>query len=430
MSEIAKDECKRMQLKILTSTETEGIEDELFKVLDQAPLTSTKDAAIPISLLLTYITYSKLENEFSERFTQFLLRLIHSDSRAIREMSFVLISALSKTETLKSIFKIIASQFTTLNHEELALLLTFAFDFEAPANEPWKVLIEPAKTLFNIPLYSKRSHRFVDYMKSIEIREQEQKKIHSHHKVPASQFTPDFVNENCNTVHQYIHMLRDYDWQIQLKAVEGLTNVIDSHPELLANNAKTALINLMDVIGCSRTMVKSSGLKLAIKLINQYPENTSFHAGKYIEIAFSLCDNTIDFIAKEAKEILVSITTKMPRSFVLKDLSEGCHDENKVVRASAAHCFALMSDFISKDPVSFKVGEKAFYVGGPLDDNEFYIFVKSMYDLIRDKEEITRTDSRKVMKLLMKDPRFTDISHNVIPASDDYDMIISDLAKF
>lgn len=430
MSEIAKDECKKIQIKILSGNASEEIENELFNVLEQVPLTSASDVAVPISLILTYIAYSKYGNDFSKGMAQFILRLIHSNLRAIREMSFSLIAALSNTDKLKSIFDIIASQYSSLSHRELALLLTFSFDFEAPANEPWRTLIEPAKTLFDDPLYEKKAHRFVDYLQKIESKEQEEKKIHAHHKVPASQFTPDFVNESYETVHQYIHMLRDIDWQIQLKAVEGLSNVIDTHPELLANNAKTALINLMDVINCPRTMVKSAGLKLALELINQYPENTAIHAGKYIEIAFSLCDNTHDFIAKDANDILTSLTTKLPRSLVLKDLSEGCHDKNQVVRASAARCFALMADLIDKQPTSFVIGEKEYLIGGPLDNNEYYVFVKSMYELIRDKEEIARTDSRKVMKLLMKDQRFAEVSHNIIPASDDYDMIMEDLAKF
>lgn len=430
MSEIAKDECKKLQLQILTGKANDSIETEIFKVLDEITLTSTTEATVPISLLLTYVTYSKHTQNFSTGVTEFIIKLLHSDLRSIREMTFVIISSLKNTETLKSVFENIATRFQTLSHRELALLLTFSFDFEEPSNEPWKALIEPARTLFDDQLFGKKARRFVEYMEKIQNKEQEEKKIHAHHKVPASQFTPDFVNENSNTCHQYIHMLRDYDWHIQIKAVEGLTNVINTHPELLANNAKTALINLMDVINCPRTMVKSAGEKLALQLINHYTENIAVHSGKYIELAFGLCDNTLDFIANDAIEILNSLSVKLPREFVLKDLAEGCKDENKSVRACAAHCFSLMAESIDKKPASFVVGEKEYFVGGPLDDNEFYTFVKSLLGLIRDNEESTRIDSRKVLKMLMKDQRFNEVSHNVIPASDDYDMIMSDLAKF
>lgn len=431
MSEIAKDEYQKLQIKILSNpNSSEELENEIFQLIEQATLKSTSEASLANCLLLTYINYSKLSDKFPKEFTKFLVKLLESDQIAIQEMSFILISSLIKREELKTVFDLIAAQFQSINNGGFILFLSFAFDFEPPLNDLWESLIEPAKKLFDTPGYEKKAHKFVDYMQRIKDRKQEIKKIHAHHKVPASKFTPDFVDQDSDTVRQYINMLPDEDWQIQLKAVDGINNTIDLHPDLLQNNAKTVLLNLMDAINSPRTKVKSSSLKLALKIIDKFPEKIAAHSGKYAEIAFDLCGYEIDFIAKDANEFLTLLATKVPRVFVLHDFATRSHDEEPIIRANAARCFALMIDMIDKDPVPVTIGEKEHFIGGPLNDHEFRVFIKSNYQLIRDKEELARTESRKVMKKLIEDPRFPEVSHQIILDNDDYDMIMSDLAKY
>lgn len=423
--------CKTLETRILSCNfndiDSNDIENEMFNTLNQATYNNPQEASAAISVLLTYISYSNYDDtftsDFPKNFVSFLFAILQSNQRSTREMSFVLISALSNTSTLESIMLVIADQFQLLKPNQVKLLLSFCYEFDSPLNHPWMSLMDSAKQCGNPDLDS-NVREFVHYM------ETQQPTMQSHHQ---AQILESNERHDVDILHQLIHNLRDENWEIQLKSVEKLTQLIESNPDDLTSYAKTTILNLLDTFNCPRSVLKIPALKLAIKLVDTYPSQIAIYAPKYVELAIKLSSNTLKCIANDASALLLLIATKIPRELCLTQFKAGAKDNSPITRAKIALCFEKMVETAAKNAIPIdtlkNLQGEPFHVGGPLTDHEFAVFIRAMAPLLHDNEEKARTCSKRVLQKLMKDSRFSKMSHDVILGQDDYDMMMDDLRK-